>query len=629
MSLKRPRPQPHYNRLRVLIDRAKLGIMRWVSTALAVLAAATLSCVMLPRYRSLDPSRAVWPVEKLVDAMDPWLLADDFAERVVIEVDWVEGCMPGRLTIAGLRALLVKYGPPGRPVEVLLDDEIPRHAWDEGGAVGSARVDRLVERHADLVDEPYDPEFRTDRRYVFFAPRLGRLNGYSTSWSVIRNEERVSLQGVVVLREPHERYARLWISRDKLERMTLIHEFGHQLGLVANRSHERRPPHERHCTSLKCLMGHPTARVIARNALAGLFNAFMVDYCELCQEDIRRSQAEWRARAARNPQYRAQLVARRQEQRLLASIALRLQRGQHERALAMIEQARQRYGDTWWLRDMEVASLVGLERLEEAKERVIRAAASKRPRMSCSLGRAYVAAGRYEEAIALFDRELLSQTQDYDFEQSAFVLSEALARAGRMEEELSLIDELLRRGHAISFKPPGMSIKRAYLLLHLGRVDEALEASREGLRSREHRHHWLATAAEILDAKGEHVGSQALLREWLRSGETMLERAREPEQRWWSCWSVALAQARLGHSERARETIAQAGPVPDGVLDDARVHLQLPVLAALEEWDEVAGLLRTHSKGLYGIHDPCIRRDLAPMPRGGRFASLFAHCNHR
>ena len=92
------------------------------------------------------------------------------------------------------------------------------------------------------------------------------------------------------------RYALLWIDLDRLERMTLIHEFGHLFGLVGNPRHERSAAgHRGHCNDLHCLTAHPTLRVIARNFAAELFNQFMTDYCDACQGDIRRTQAYWRA----------------------------------------------------------------------------------------------------------------------------------------------------------------------------------------------------------------------------------------------------------------------------------------------------------------------------------------------
>ena len=158
--------------------------------------------------------------------MNPWLLAEGFSDRLEIEVDWVEGCKPGPKTIEGLRRIAVEYGPPGRPVEITLDDEIPRAVWDGSRDQGDQREQRIVEKYADLSDAPYDPEFRSGRLYVLFVPasRYG-LNGYSTGWFVTRGDSRVLVDGIVVFRAPHARYAKLWLSLDKMERMTLIHEF--------------------------------------------------------------------------------------------------------------------------------------------------------------------------------------------------------------------------------------------------------------------------------------------------------------------------------------------------------------------------------------------------------------------
>ena len=443
---------------------------------LAALAIAGItSCALLPRYPSIAKRPSPRLEDDLIEAMNPWLLADGFAERVEVEVDWVEGCRPGPKTIEGLREILRKYGPAGRPIEISLDDEIPRAEWDEPvrpgpavfgyhGVLPNDRVQRLVERHADLAWEPFDPDFRTERRYVLFAPEGGKYFGYSADWKVTRGSDRVAVSGVVVFRNAHRRYARLWLSLDKMERMTLIHEFGHQMGLVANPSHERRDPHKMHCTSLKCAMAHPTPRVIARNFFAGVFNVFFRDYCERCQEDIRRAQDGWRARLASDPSYRARLVADRQASRLATSLTLLAEQGKHEQFLAAVEQARQRYPNSPSLASMECSSLIELGRLEEARKRLEDAELASRPSVSpffarqieserWNLGRAFIASGRPEEAIALFPRERIRTAGDYEFEQSAFVLEEAYERAGRLEDAISLIDELLSCGHSKPFSP--------------------------------------------------------------------------------------------------------------------------------------------------------------------------------
>jgi hypothetical protein len=266
--------------------------VRWVLIAVFGSAAFLLIAPLtLPRYPAVAPGGEPYTAAALAAQLDPSLLAEGVSDRTVVEIDWVEGCKPGPQAVAGLDAILEKYSPPNHPVEIVVDQEIPHAEWDEP----SSR-DRLIEKYAG-VERANDP--RTAWRYVLFAPSVGGFFGHSFNWAVTRGGVTIRVQGLVVSRSAHQRYALLWFDLDRLERMTLIHEFGHLFGLVGNPAHERSAPaHRRHCTNLHCVMAHPTLRVIASNFTAGLFNRFMTDYCADCQADIRRAQAYWTERRA-------------------------------------------------------------------------------------------------------------------------------------------------------------------------------------------------------------------------------------------------------------------------------------------------------------------------------------------
>ena len=214
------------------------------------------------------------------------------SDRTVVEIDWVEGCKPGPQTVAGLEEILKKYSPPNHAVEIVVDQEIPLVEWDESRSPAHDGVE-LIEKYAG-VERASAP--RTAWRYVLFVPSAGGFFGHTFDRSVTRDGVTTEVKGLVVSRSAHQRYSLLWIDLDRLERMTLIHEFGHLFGLVGNPRHERSAAgHRGHCNDLHCLTAHPTLRVIARNFAAELFNQFMTDYCDACQGDIRRTQAYWRA----------------------------------------------------------------------------------------------------------------------------------------------------------------------------------------------------------------------------------------------------------------------------------------------------------------------------------------------
>jgi len=263
--------------------------IRWVFIAplgLAVMLA--IAPLALPRYPAVASRAEPYPPEKLAVEFDQALLREGVSDRTVVEIDWVEGCKPGPQAIAGLEAILKKYSPPNHAVEIVVDQEIPRAEWDP-----LSWRERLIEKYAG-VERASVP--RTAWRYVVFVPEAGGFFGHTFVRSVTRDGVTTAVKGLVVSRSAHQKYALLWIDLDRLERMTLIHEFGHLFGLVGNPSHERSAPaHRQHCTDLHCLMAHPTLRVIARNFAVGIFNHYMTDYCDACQADIRKAQAHWRA----------------------------------------------------------------------------------------------------------------------------------------------------------------------------------------------------------------------------------------------------------------------------------------------------------------------------------------------
>ena len=245
-------------------------------------------------YRAIDSGPGEFPVESLARDLDRRLLAEGYADELIVEVDWVAGCEPGLKTIAGLERILDKYLAPGLKYEIYLDDEIPLELW-QPETNPLSEIEKLVRQFA---SDDVKRAARLEHRYVLFVPSAGGRNGFATNWILGREStEPITVEGLVVARAIHERQAKLWLSRDKFERMTLIHEFGHVLGLVTNDRHERVDAgHEHHCNRLKCVMAHPTMRVILRNAPPGLFNVFMKDYCKACQEDIRRAQEYWSKR---------------------------------------------------------------------------------------------------------------------------------------------------------------------------------------------------------------------------------------------------------------------------------------------------------------------------------------------
>ena len=556
--------------------------------------------------------------------MNPWLLGEGFSERISIEVDWVEDCKPGPRTIEGLRSIAVKYAPAGVPVVVTLDDEIPRGEVDVGSKLSP---DALVAKYADFAHEPCDPDFRTEHFYVLFAPGTDKwFFGYGSTFFDENAEAAVLVQGIVVFHDAHERFAKLWFSCDRLEAMTIKHEYGHQLGLVSNGTHERTGYARGHCTELTCLMAQPTVRVYARNAFRGMFNHFPDDFCERCQKDIRRAQVAWRARAASVPGDREKRVQDRQAQYQMLSIQALMTRGAHAAALEGIERARRRYPGHEGLAFQEIRALSALGRLDEAAARLESVDPKMRVSSTSTLGRALNLVGRYDETIALFDRNELRRMDEGDFEDVCFVLKDALVGSGRLDEAIALIDEMLARGPAMYYYPEQYRSERAELLCRAGRTGEALSAVKKGVRSRKTRRFWYTTGADVYQALGRTADAKALLEERL----ALLQKPPEkgpgigPNAKWYRSWGIADIQARLGDDAGARASIAAAGDPPEDVLYGSILWIEIPVLARLGDWDRVADLIRKCEPA--SMCDICSDRDLTPIQRDPRYADLFEKC---
>jgi tetratricopeptide (TPR) repeat protein len=218
--------------------------------------------------------------------------------KLIVEIDAVEGYEPSPDAIASLRRILEEHVEPGRSFEVVRDDTIPKSEWD-------ALTDRndltsLVEQHVDHL-----PEIRGDTAlvYILYVPRFGgrTLFGMATGWTIQGPHGPLAVDGIVMVQESFREQARLWIGPEKIEDATLIHEFGHVLGLTRNPAHEQTiAPF--HCANPQCLMTHPRLRSILYNLPRGIVTGRLPrDYCSDCRADLDTAKRRWRERAAADP----------------------------------------------------------------------------------------------------------------------------------------------------------------------------------------------------------------------------------------------------------------------------------------------------------------------------------------
>jgi tetratricopeptide (TPR) repeat protein len=585
----------------------------------AILAGAALlalcACVPLPRYRSSRPRHSDYPVEHLVRSMDPWLLTEGLADRVEIEVDWVEGCEPGPKTLDGLRDILIEYGPPGRPVEVRKDEQIPRSEWDAAVQASprhsaEAAAHALGERHANpLVASG------TEHRYVLFAVESRGTFGQNETWTVERDGRTERVRGVVMFRKNHEHYAKLWISLDEIERMTLVHEFGHQFGLVRNPRHERVDRDYRmHCTRLDCVMSAPTWRVYLRNTWRGLFGVFFTDYCPECRRDLRAAQAEFARLRAADPTWLEAQRVRRDADRDAWGLNKLSEQEQWSELLSESERllaAAPGQSMASWYRTVALFQLGRAEEvLADYRERTARGAevSSSDARI---LATHLAAEGRFDDALEVLEPFRNADLEDYEYEQLTYVLTRVLAETGRFSEVADREIALLNRGHAISFDRRGMERSVMLSLVRAGRFAEA-DARLAPMLRRKKCSSCLALAFAVRRSEGRDAEARAFAEQLLGTGSE----TRGFDAAW--LYQRAAALEYLGRHDEASRVVDEIGQS-----DDAQVWVRGLVLTSRFE-EALEALQRMPHERMYWT--PCSDEGLAPLRAHAPDAALFAHC---
>ena len=205
---------------------------------------------------------------------EPWrhrALLDE-GRTLTIELDQVEGAELHPRAIRLLERRLSLYLEGG--VEIQFDDTIPRAAWDEGPGGGAGVADIALE-WADV------PEDSRSYLYLLSAPRWERWRGYA--WPAGRLSRDLRIPVLAMFTEPIKGI--LWITKARQQALTLIHEFGHSLGLVSNDCHRASG---QHCANAWCVMYDGVdGRSIFANGLATLFTGYLPShFCRLCRSDL-------------------------------------------------------------------------------------------------------------------------------------------------------------------------------------------------------------------------------------------------------------------------------------------------------------------------------------------------------
>ena len=218
--------------------------------------------------------------------MNRALLSPDGPERVVVQVDWIAGCEPLQSSLDALASFL-RRETGGKSVEVRRGNEVPR----ESGA-GLDAIAGEAQAHASPPDGAYFV-------YVLYCDRLDSYRGITFAENELRESVGFPVVAIFVRAIRHDSW--LWLTRRKVERAVLVHEFGHVAGLVTSGRATGKAGREGHCPDPKCRMYWGVdARSIRANWFPVLCEGRLpLTFCAVCEKEL----AEGRApqKPAANP----------------------------------------------------------------------------------------------------------------------------------------------------------------------------------------------------------------------------------------------------------------------------------------------------------------------------------------
>jgi hypothetical protein len=200
----------------------------------------------------------------------PWTLNRELLlpvnRRIQIVVEWTAGHAPERAALDALTKVAARYGE--RPA-----------TW----IAGPLRADTPLEPSTTYVLV----------RYV--GERLGHYFGYS----------HVELRGgrrlyVIEVNQERHRPWRVFIPERHLEAQTLVHEYGHMLGLPPeDHGYFRNFPSfldGAHCVNPDCALTRPRFRTLVYGLWHVIFaHHYLEDYCAQCREAIAEAKRWWRS----------------------------------------------------------------------------------------------------------------------------------------------------------------------------------------------------------------------------------------------------------------------------------------------------------------------------------------------
>lgn len=594
--------------IRVSSPRCR-GLELGVAALLSVL--TVVSCRAMLRYprEGVEPGRD--PIGATIAAADPLVLTDLVSDELVFEVDWIEGCRPRAKALLGLERRAREQTAPDRSVRIVLDDEVPLADWDAAAADDETPI---VARWLDRTG----PE----TIYVLFVPesRDGEF-GLSRSWTFRRSETWVHAKGVVLFRKNIDDQAILWIRPANIERSTLIHEYGHVLGLSVNPEHTQ-AGNPSHCANPQCVMTHPQLRSILYHAIPGFFAGRLpTQYCRACRRDLDLARASFEPDAG-SPVL-AERLSRPNDTRTAFHAATVMLDDDRAGALGMAARAQRLAAEDDWATPFSVGWFYA-----QAGEPDMAVAAFEECEIRLPDGNGFLqiariesAQGHWETALARLDEAESRRMMDVDLR------STALECTGQVDAALAAwapVTEL-----DIPWWRSTAAVERAAILRRAGRNDEALavleeiEGTDDGLESVR-----LYELGRILTAQGDGAAAEIAFRHAVAAATRGLEEGRRDDETAYRLATVdaaARAHARLGEVEEARELMETLGPEwPESYYGR---YTRVAVLALTGRLDDGVALLSDIiGRGLTVQASRILDDDLAPLLDDPRLAERLPAC---
>jgi hypothetical protein len=212
----------------------------------------------------------------------PDFLSDQYFSELQIEVDYFEGFRPSERALETMLAIAERYCEKPGGIRLVVDEQIPLPAEGERTRDGFREIGR---KHCGLQAEPDVLPL-----YILYADHMPGSGTLATANAALPPLGRIP--SILMYREVIEANAMLHITGIEIETHTLVHEFGHLLGLANNPAHQAKHA-SFHCTRPECAVagGLGTGKAVWANFVYNpfrlIFGNMPKDYCVECQADLR------------------------------------------------------------------------------------------------------------------------------------------------------------------------------------------------------------------------------------------------------------------------------------------------------------------------------------------------------